>query len=121
MGPMKMAEAFVEHVGRSGQKKIITFTSMVGSNALNTTGGLYGYRASKAAVNAIMKSMSIDLAARGIVAVAMHPGWVKTSMGGEGADIGVAESARGIRGVIATLTSGDVGNVIAYDGKVLPY
>ena len=121
MGPMKMAEAFVEHVARSDQKKIITFTSMLGSNALNTNGGLYGYRASKAAVNAVMKSMSIDLASRGIVAVAMHPGWVRTAMGGEGADIGVTESAHGIRGVIATLSPGEAGKVIAYDGKVLPY
>jgi NAD(P)-dependent dehydrogenase (short-subunit alcohol dehydrogenase family) len=108
-------------VARSGQKKIVTLTSMVGSIALNTTGGLYGYRASKAAVNAIMKSMSLDLAGRGIVAVAMHPGWVRTAMGGEGADIDVTESASGLRAVIATLGPAESGKVIAYDGKVLPF
>lgn len=121
MGPMKMAEAFVEHVARSRQKKVVTLTSMVGSMALNTRGGLYGYRASKAAVNAIMKSMAIDLAPRGIVAVALHPGWVRTEMGGAAADLAIADSVRGMRRVIAALGPADAGKVIAFDGEVLPY
>lgn len=119
--PMKMAEAFVEHVAASRQRKIVTLTSMVGSMALNSVGGLYGYRASKAAVNAIMKSMAIDLAKRGILAVAIHPGWARTSMGGPGADVGVAESVEGVRRVIASLSPGDAGRILAWDGQVLPY
>jgi NAD(P)-dependent dehydrogenase (short-subunit alcohol dehydrogenase family) len=121
MGPMKMAEAFVEHVARSRQRKIVTLSSMLGSMSLNTSGGLYGYRASKAAVNAIMKSMSIDLAKRGIVAVAMHPGWVRTDMGGRDASLGIADSVHGMRRVIADLSGSDSGHFIAYDGKVLGY
>lgn len=60
-GPMKLAEAFVDHVARSSQKKIVTLTSMLGSMGQNTIGGLYAYRSSKAAANSLMKSMAIDL------------------------------------------------------------
>lgn len=121
MGPMKVAEAFVGHVAAGRQRKIVTFTSMVGSMALNASGGLYGYRASKAAVNAIVKSMAIDLGRRGIVAAAIHPGWARTAMGGPRADIGAAEAIAGVRRVIAGLAPGDAGKVIAFDGQVLPY
>jgi NAD(P)-dependent dehydrogenase (short-subunit alcohol dehydrogenase family) len=121
IAPLRMAETFVEHVARSRQKKIVTLSSMVGSVSLNTSGGLYGYRASKAAVNAIMKSMWIDLAERGILAVAMHPGWVRTEMGGPNADIDAATSVAGMRRVIATLAPHDLGKLIAYDGRILPY
>jgi NAD(P)-dependent dehydrogenase (short-subunit alcohol dehydrogenase family) len=120
-GPMKMAEAFVEHVARSRQKKLVTLTSMVGSMGLNSTGGLYGYRASKAAVNAIVKSMSIDLLPRGILAIALHPGWVRTELGGPSAPLDVAASAGGLRRVIGTLDRESLGKVIAHDGAVLPY
>jgi NAD(P)-dependent dehydrogenase (short-subunit alcohol dehydrogenase family) len=121
MGPMKIAESFVEQVARSDQKKLITMTSMLGSMSLNTTGGLYGYRSSKAAVNAIMKSMSIDLWRRKILAVAMHPGWVRTDMGGSRADIDAETSVAGIRAVIASLSGDHLGKVLAFDGSVLPY
>lgn len=59
--PMKMAEAFVQHVAASEQKKIVALTSIIGSIAKNQIGSLYSYRASKAALNAIMRSMAIDL------------------------------------------------------------
>ena len=122
VGPMKMAEAFVEHVARSEQKKIVTLTSMLGSITLNRIGGLYAYRASKAAVNAIMKSMSIDLAkSRGIVATAIHPGWVRTELGGPRADIDAPESIAGMRRVIADLDLSKAGRYWVYDGSELPW
>ena len=104
IGPMKMSESFVEHVARSEQKKIITLSSMLGSMGLNTIGGLYSYRVSKAAVNAMMRSMGLDLKKRGIIALPMHPGWARTDMGGPRADISAAESVSGLRRVIAGLT-----------------
>lgn len=121
MGPMKMAEAFIEHVARSRQRKIITLTSMLGSMTLNTSGGLYAYRASKAAVNAIMKSMALDLRPRGVIAVAIHPGWVRTAMGGRSADIDVSQSVTGMRQVIAQLAPGATDGVLTFDGGHLPY
>lgn len=121
-GPMKMAETFVEHVARSEQKKIITLTSMLGSVTLNRVGGLYAYRASKAAVNAMMKSMAIDLAkSHGIAATAMHPGWVRTDLGGPRADIDAPQSIAGMRRVIDALTVETAGRYWVYDGSELPW
>lgn len=121
MGPMKMAEAFVEQVAASRQRKIVTLSSMLGSMALNGIGGLYPYRSTKAGVNAVMKSLSIDLGKRGIAAVALHPGWVRTAMGGPGAEIDAPEAVAGMRRVIADLTLDKVGHVIAWNGERLPY
>lgn len=121
LAPMKVAECFVEQVAASEQKKIVTFSSALGSISQNTIGGLYYYRTSKAAVNAMMKSMAIDLGKRGILACAIHPGWARTDMGGERATEDPVEAIRGVRRVIAGLTSDNVGQVLAFDGSVVPY
>jgi len=122
IAPMKMAETFVEHVARSEQKKIITLSSIVGSVGHNKIGGLYAYRASKSAVNAVMRSMAIDLAkTHGIAATALHPGWVRTEMGGPRADIDATESIAGMRNVIANLTIATAGRYWVYDGSELPW
>jgi len=122
ISPMKMSEAFVGHVGRSSQKKIVTLTSMLGSVANNRIGSLYAYRASKAAVNAMMKSMAIDLGkSHGIAATALHPGWVRTDLGGPRADIDVETSVAGMRKVIAALTLETAGRFWVYDGSELPW
>ena len=85
IGPMKMAEAFVENVAASQRKAIISITSIIGSIGGNPTGIMFGYRASKAALNAVMKAMAIELKPRGITAIPLHPGWAKTDMGGPSA------------------------------------
>lgn len=122
LAPMKMSEAFVGHVAQSGQKKIVTLSSILGSMARNNFGGLYAYRASKAAVNAIMKSMSIDLAkSHGVIAAPLHPGWVKTDMGGPKADIDAVTSVSGMRQVIAGLTPERAGRLWMYNGEELPW
>jgi len=79
MGPMRVSEAFVDHVARSERKLIVTLTSGMGSLADNTW---IAYRSSKAAVNMVMRSLAIDLAPRGITCVVVNPGWVRTDMGG---------------------------------------
>lgn len=122
LGPMKMAEAFVAQVARSEQRKIVTLTSILGSIARNTRGSLYAYRSSKAAVNAVMKSMAIDLAAaHGIAATAIHPGWVRTDMGGPRADIEAPASVEGMRRVIDALSVENAGRYWMYDGSTLPW
>ena len=120
-GPMKMAESFVEHVGASEQKRIANVTSFYGSIASNKTGAFYSYRASKSGLNAITKSMAIDLKNRGILTVALHPGWVATDLGGPNASIGPDESVSGMRKVLAALTESDSGKMIAYTGDVVPF
>jgi len=122
IGPMKMAEAFVAHVAASQQKKIVALTSVIGSIGRNSVGSLYAYRASKAALNAIMRSMAIDLQkSHGIVAAPIHPGWVKTDMGGPRADIDVVTSITGVRNVIAGLDAERSGRFWMYDGSELPW
>lgn len=121
LGPMRMTEAFVDRVAASAQKKVVTLSSMLGSMELNTIGGLYAYRSSKAAVNQMMKSMSIDLAKRGILATAMHPGWAKTDMGGPSAEIEAETGVTGVRKQIAALDESKLGKLIGYDGSILPY
>ncbi len=120
--PMKMAEAFVQHVAASEQKKIVALTSIIGSIAKNQIGSLYAYRASKAALNAIMRSMAIDLGRQHqIIATAIHPGWVRTEMGGPRADIDAPESIAGMRKVIAGLDKDKAGRYWMYDGSELPW
>ena len=120
-GPMKVSEAFVEHVAASEQRKIVTLSSVLGSVGANAAGGMYDYRSTKAAVNAIMKSMSLDLARRRIIAVPIHPGWVRTDMGGARAEVDVATSVSGMRAVIAGLTAAQTGRFLSYQGTELPW
>jgi NAD(P)-dependent dehydrogenase (short-subunit alcohol dehydrogenase family) len=120
--PMKMAEAFVDHVAGSEHKKIVALTSILGSMAENRLGGLYAYRASKAALNAIMRSLSIDLGRKhGIIVAPIHPGWVRTAMGGPRAEISPEESVAGCCRVIAGLTKEGSGRFWMYNGSELPW
>jgi NAD(P)-dependent dehydrogenase (short-subunit alcohol dehydrogenase family) len=120
--PMKMAEAFVDHLARGEQKKLVSLTSVLSSIGQNNLGGLYAYRASKAALNAIARSLGVDLQRKyGITAVVIHPGWVRTDMGGERADIDGATSVAGIRQVIAGLDKSKAGRFWMYDGSELPW
>jgi NAD(P)-dependent dehydrogenase (short-subunit alcohol dehydrogenase family) len=121
LGPMKMSEAFVNHVQASEQRKIVALSSMVASMQINTAGGLYAYRASKAALNAVMRSLSVDLADRKIIALPLHPGWAKTDMGGAQAPVSPAESVSGMRRVIAGLSLEQSGRFLCYDGTEMPW
>lgn len=121
MAPLKMVQTFASQIARSGQKTTVTISSKMGSITDNTTGGNYIYRSSKAAVNMILKTLAIDLKSAGIISVALHPGWVKTDMGGPNALIDATESVSGMRNVISHLTPADSGKFIAYDGKAVPW
>ena len=121
LGPARMVEAFVENVAKGRDKRIVTVTSLMGSIADNSSGGSYAYRSSKAAVNAAMKSFSIDLAPRGITCVVVHPGWVRTDMGGAGGKLSPEESVRSLRALIALLKPKDSGKFFNVDGKELPW
>jgi NAD(P)-dependent dehydrogenase (short-subunit alcohol dehydrogenase family) len=119
--PLRMAERFVEHVAKSERKVIANISSRMGSIGENSSGGSYIYRSSKAALNMVTKSLSIDLAARGITVVSFHPGWVQTDMGGEGADIPPTESVEGMRKVIAGLARQNSGGFFNFDGKPIAW
>ncbi|HSH73236.1 MAG TPA: SDR family oxidoreductase [Methylophilaceae bacterium] len=121
MAPLKIAEAFVEHVAISQLKKIVTLSSKMGSLDDNTSGGSYPYRTSKTAVNMVMKSLAIDLKPRGIASTILHPGWVQTDMGGPNGLINAEQSVSGLRKVIEQLTVANSGRFIAYDGNEIPW
>lgn len=121
MGPMMVSEAFADHVARSERKTIVALTSMMGSVAQNESGGAYIYRSSKAALNMVMKGLSLTLKPRKISVVMMHPGWVRTDMGGASAHLGVEESVTALRRVIAGLKPADSGRFFNYDGNEIPW
>ena len=85
------------------------------------TGALYLYRSSKAAVNQVVKSLSIDLKQFGINVVALHPGWVQTDMGGANASINTHTSVNGLRQVITKIVPANSGQFINYDGTAIAW
>ena len=115
-----MAEAFVEHVARSQQKKLVGISSILGSIA-NNNGGRYFYRASKTALNMEWSVLAKDVEARGIICVALHPGWVQTDMGGPTATLTIDQSVPGMVKVIDGLKKSDNGRFLQYDGGELPW
>lgn len=101
--------------------KIANISSNLGSIGENTTGGSYGYRMSKAALNMATRSLAQDLRPEGIVAVALSPGWVQTDMGGPEAPTPVAESAAGLIAVIDRLTMADSGGFFDFRSRRIPW
>lgn len=121
MSPLAVSAAFAANVAQGGQKKIITLSSIMGSIAENDSSGDFIYRSSKAAVNAVMKSLAGDLKSEGITVAVLHPGWVRTDMGGPDAAIEAPESVTGMRAVIAGLKESDSGRFLNYDGTEIPW
>jgi len=121
MAPMKMVQSFIEHISSSHLRKIVTLSSKMGSIADNGSGGSYLYRTSKVAANMIMKSLAIDLKPLGIAVTTLHPGWVKTDMGGPHALITTEVSVAGMRNVIDQLSTNNAGRFTAYDGQEIPW
>ena len=125
MAPMRMCEVLIDNVDAGGRKVIVNISSIAGSiGTIRPSafgGNLYGYRASKAALNMISRAMAEDLRARGIIVVPLHPGWVRTAMGGPTADLGTDESAAGMKKVIDGLTMADTGKYLTYNGGALPW
>ena len=119
--PVKMAEAFLRHLKRGDKKLLVSISSQMGSIADNGSGGSILYRTSKAALNAAMKSIAIDLAGQSIGVLVLHPGWVKTDMGGPNALIDAQQSVAGMRQVIAQFALAQSGSFLKYDGSTLPW
>jgi len=117
MGPLRVTEAFIDHLSRSERKLAVTLTSSMGSLTENTSGGSIAYRSSKAAVNMVMRSAAIDFAPRGVACVLINPGWVKTDMGGPGASLTPEESVTASKRLIETLGSAESGKFFDYDGR----
>lgn len=120
LGPLVLTEVFLDQVLASEQKKVITISSVMGSVA-ETQGGLYAYRMSKAAVNMAMVNLAREMASKGIIAVSVSPGWVKTDMGGDQASISPADSISKVRAIIAGLGIEQSGSFIDFDGRIISW
>jgi len=121
IAPLMLVQAFVEQVATSQQKLVAVISSKVGSIADNSSGGSYVYRSSKTAVNQVVKCLSIDLADRGISVISLHPGWVKTDMGGPNAEISTDESVAGLKSILQTTGIAQSGRFIEYNGEAIPW
>ena len=121
LAPLKLAEALVPNVAQS-ERKIYAFqSSLMGSIGDNGSSGSYAYRMSKCALNMVVKNISIDLKAQGVIAVALHPGWVKTRMGGEQAPLSLVESVQGQQQLLSSLTLAQSGGFFNFDSTPLPW
>lgn len=122
IAPLMICQALVGNVARSKMKMIAAMSSKMGSMDDNGSGGSYVYRSSKAGLNAVMKSLSIDLVNEfDINVIILHPGWVITDMTGPDAQITTEESVSGLRVVIAGCTEKDRGKFFDYQGNEIPW
>ncbi|WP_290648353.1 SDR family oxidoreductase [Aquisalimonas sp.] len=117
--PLRVVEALLDNLGEGS--KIANISSRMGSIADNDSGGRYGYRASKAALNAFGKSLAVDLAPRGIAVAQLHPGFVQTRMVNFGGLISPEEAAAGIAERIEALTLATSGGFWHSNGEPLPW
>jgi len=122
VGALRTVRAFRRNLKKSsGRGKIALITSLMGSIDDNRSGGSYAYRMSKAAMNMAGRSMAVDLGSDDIDVVILHPGWVKTDMGGPHARITVEESITGMMQVLDKLDAEMSGTFWHSNGKQLPW
>lgn len=125
LGPLLVTQGLAGNLKAAADAKgtavVAVVSSKMGSMADNGSGGAYVYRASKAAANAIGRSMARDLLDDGILTVILHPGWVRTDMGGPGGLIDAPESVSGLRNVIARASRASAGRFFDYKGEEIPW
>jgi NAD(P)-dependent dehydrogenase (short-subunit alcohol dehydrogenase family) len=120
LGPVRLAELLIRQV--SPQTGVVALmTSQLGSVANNTGGGMELYRASKAALNSLTRSFAARHRAAGVTTLSLHPGWVRTDMGGPGADIDVQTSVRGLADVVERARQDRKEGYFDYKGDELPW
>jgi len=120
LGAAALAEALLDNVVASERKLIAMMSSRLGSIS-ESSGMTLPYATTKAALNMLVKGLAATLAAKGVIAVALSPGWVRTDMGGSGAPLAPETSVAGLRKVIAGLKAEDSGRFFSYDGSSIPW
>lgn len=119
IAPLRVATAFLPNV-RAAKGKIITLSSQMGQMQSASADSL-AYRVSKAAVNKLMRGLATELKPQGIPVLIVHPGWVKTDMGGDGAPLSPDESALQIQKLVDKLDIASTGRFLAWNGKELAW
>ena len=121
VAPVRVAQALQTLLTAGTAPRVVNISSGAGSLTYKTEAGEYSYAASKAGLNMMTRTYAWNVRDRGITAVMIDPGWVKTDMGGAGADLEPEESGCGLLFVIDGLTLEDTGRFLHYDGSEVPW
>lgn len=121
VAPVLLTQLLIDNVRKGSGKKLVYVSSKMGSIADNGRGGSYIYRSSKTALNSAVKSLALDFAPEGIAAATLHPGWVRTDMGGPNGLIDAPESVSGMLNVIDGLSVANTGQFFNYDGATIAW
>lgn len=121
IGPLRVTQALLPNLRQGQRKLVMNMSSGLGSIAKNERGTSAAYRSSKAALNMLTVTMADDLSDEGFIFIAMSPGWVRTDMGGEQANLSPEESVGGMLATLAPLTPEESGSYLSYDGSELPW
>lgn len=121
IAPLLLTQELMPALRRGQGRTLVYITSKMGSIAENNSGGSYIYRSSKAALNAVVRSLAMDLSPEGFTAVVLHPGWVLTDMGGPNALITADTSVAGMMAVVDGLDPAATGRFFNYDGTEIAW
>ncbi len=121
VAPFMVTRALRENLAAADDALVAMISSKMGSMSDNTSGGAYGYRSSKAALNAVTVCLARDLADDGTRVVALHPGWVRTDMGGSNAPVDAPASASGLKKVMLGIDAAQNGGFFDYTGAPIPW
>ncbi len=121
IGPVAVTRALLPNLRAGRRRTVVNLSSGLGSVSGNTDGGWYAYRASKAALNQLTRTMAAELASEGFTCVVICPGWVRTDMGGTGAPLSAEKSVEAMLGVIDQLKPSDTGRFLNRRGTEVPW
>ena len=121
IAPFMVTRALRGNLAAAEDALVAMISSKMGSMSDNTSGGAYSYRSSKAALNAVTVCLAQDLAGDGTRVVALHPGWVRTDMGGANAPVDASQSASGLRKVMIGIDENQNGGFFDYTGAAIPW
>ena len=121
VAPFMVTRALRGNLAAADNALVAMISSKMGSMADNTSGGAYSYRSSKAALNAVTVCLAQDLAGDGTRVVALHPGWVRTDMGGANAPVDASQSASGLRKVMIGIDETQNGGFFDHTGAAIPW
>ena len=121
IAPFMVTRALRGNLAAAEDALVAMISSKMVSMSDNTSGGAYSYRSSKAALNAVTVCLAQDLAGDGTRVVALHPGWVRTDMGGANAPVDASQSASGLRKVMIGIDETQNGGFFDYTGAAIPW
>jgi NAD(P)-dependent dehydrogenase (short-subunit alcohol dehydrogenase family) len=121
IGPVALTRALLPNLRAARRRTVVNLSSGLGSISGNKDGGWYAYRASKAALNQLTRTMAAELAGESFICISISPGWVQTDMGGSGATLSPGQSVAAMLKVIDRLRPADTGRFLDHRGKDVPW